>query len=110
MMISTKVFHRIVAASLLSALTAGCVLFPGAKDKALRRTPAFQEGYSDGCAAASAQGSNYREGPYRDEALYQSDAAYRAGWSNGFQTCRPAQPGNSPVPGANPIPSPVPGP
>jgi hypothetical protein len=107
MMSSAKILRRAALMGLVSVVAAGCI-FPSARDKALRRTPSFRAGYSDGCAAATAQGSNYREGPYRDEALYQSDEAYRAGWSNGFGTCRPAQPGNSPLPGASPIPSPIP--
>jgi len=90
---------------ILCALLAGCVLFPSAHDKAVRKSPSFQAGYSDGCAAATAQGSNYREGPYRDEALYKSDQTYRAGWANGYQTCR-SEPGNGAPPGTNPIASP----
>src|SRR5271165_14026 len=108
MMVLTKTLRRLAALSLVAAVAAGCVIFPSARDKALRRSPSFQEGYSDGCAAASAQGSNYREGPHRDEALYQSDETYRAGWSNGLQTCRPTQSNGSP-PGGNPIGSPIPG-
>ncbi len=107
-MSSAKILRRTALMCLVSVVAAGCIFFPSARDKALRRTPSFRAGYSDGCAAASAQGSNYRAGPYRDEALYQSDEAYRAGWSNGFETCRPAQPGNNPLPGASPIPSPIP--
>ena len=104
-----KTLQRFVAVFLIVGATASCGLFPSARDRAMRHSPSFQEGYSDGCAAASAQGSNYRKGPYRDEALYQSDEGYRAGWSNGFQTCRPI-PSNGSVPGANPFPAPGSGP
>jgi len=102
-----KALLRAALVVLAASFAAGCIFFPSAKDKALRRTPSFKAGYGDGCAAASAGSANYREGPYRDEALYQSDAAYRAGWSNGFQTCRPPQDMNN-LPGANPVPQPVP--
>ena len=71
---SVSVALVVLAASLVS----GCIFFPSAKDKALRKTPSFKEGYSDGCAAATTQSSNYREGPYKDQVLYQSDEAYRA--------------------------------
>ena len=94
---------RILSALAVAGLLAGCM---SAHDRAIRRSPSFQEGYADGCAAASAQGSNYREGPARDEALYKSDAAYRAGWSNGFQTCHTTQQGIGTTPGSGPIPQP----
>jgi hypothetical protein len=107
-MVSAKNLRRVAAMSLAAIVAAGCVLFPSARDKALRHSPSFKEGYSDGCAAASAAGSNYRAGPYRDDALYQSDEAYRAGWSNGMQTCRLTQ-SNGSLPGGNPIGTPIPG-
>lgn len=100
--VATRAAVVVLAASLAS----GCIFFSSAKDRAIRRTPAFKDGYADGCAAASAGGSNYRQGPLRDEALYQSDANYRAGWANGYQTCSPSR---QATPGANPIPQPVPG-
>jgi hypothetical protein len=101
---------RLAITLLAASLVAGCIFFPSAKDRALRKTPSFKDGYADGCAAASTQSSNSREQPYRDKALYDSDAAYRAGWGNGYQTCRP--PSDKDVgglPGANPLLSPVPG-
>jgi hypothetical protein len=107
-MILAKSLRHVAAMSFAAVVAAGCVLFPSARDKAMRHSPSFKEGYSDGCAAASTQASNYREGPYRDEALYQSDETYRAGWSNGFQSCRPT-PSNGTLPGGNPIGSPIPG-
>ncbi|HUO91482.1 MAG TPA: hypothetical protein VMU22_01100 [Rhizomicrobium sp.] len=99
---------RIVLIALAASLLSACIFFPSAKDRALRKTPSFKEGYGDGCAAASTQSSNYREGPYRDKALYQSDAAYRAGWANGYQTCRAPQDLGT-MPGQNPVPQPLPG-
>src|SRR5437763_665720 len=67
---------------------AGCGLFPSAAERAVQKSPNFRAGYSDGCAAASATGANPREGAYRDEALYKSSQAYRAGWGNGYSLCR----------------------
>ena len=99
--------YQVVLVLLVASLASGCIFFPSAKDKALRRTPSFKEGYGDGCAAATTRSSNYREGPYRDEALYQSDTAYRAGWANGYQTCRSPQDLGT-MPGANPVPQPLP--
>ncbi|MBV9571477.1 MAG: hypothetical protein JO056_09580 [Alphaproteobacteria bacterium] len=72
----------------------------------MQKTPNYRAGYDDGCAAASTMGANPRGQPYRDDALYESDQAYRAGWSSGFATCRNqtmggSLPGNSlsPIPG-----------
>ena len=98
---------RVALVVLMASLAGGCIFFPSAKDKALRKTPSFKAGYSDGCAAASTQSSNYREGPYRDQALYQSDANYRAGWANGYQSCRAPQDMGR-MPGSNPVPEPIP--
>jgi len=103
-----KVPVRVALVVLTTSVAAGCIFFPSAKDKALRATPSFKEGYSDGCAAATTQSSNYREGPYKDQALYQSDEAYRAGWGNGYQACRPQQ-NQGLTPGSNPVPQPIPG-
>ena len=56
---------------------------------ALRKSPDFQAGYSDGCASASLQGANKRSaGPTRDDGAYQSNKAYRSGWGSGFGACR----------------------
>lgn len=98
---------RIALVLLAASLASGCIFFPSARDRALRKTPSFKEGYSDGCAAATTQSSNYREGPYKDQTLYQSDAAYRAGWGNGYQTCRAPQDLGR-MPDQNPVPQPVP--
>jgi hypothetical protein len=98
---------RVALVVLTAVLATGCIFFPSAKDRALRKTPSFKEGYGDGCAAASTQSSNYREGPYKDQALYQSDAAYRAGWANGYQSCRAPQDLGR-MPGESPVPQPVP--
>jgi hypothetical protein len=90
-----------------ATLLVGCGLFPSVQEQAVQKSPNFRAGYSDGCAAASTTGANPREGPYRDQALYNSDAAYRTGWSNGYSLCR----GGS-APGAglgNPVTNPVPG-
>lgn len=66
-------------------------------DRAMQKTPNFRAGYSDGCAAASTEGANYREGPRRDEALYKTSAAYRAGWGDGFSICRSQGTGATPA-------------
>jgi hypothetical protein len=63
---------------------------------ALRKSPDFKAGYSDGCASASMQGANKRESGFsRDESAYQSNKAYRAGWGSGFGACRQMQNNNA---------------
>jgi hypothetical protein len=91
--------------TLASFVLAGCGMFSAA-DRAQRNSPNFHAGYDDGCVAASTSGANPREEPLRDEALYKSDKAYRAGWSNGFSACRNDAAGNPQV--DNPMLSPIP--
>ncbi len=101
-------FLRIAVLLLPAAgLLASCAVFGGPRDRAIRRTPSFQQGYADGCAAANNVGADWRKDPHT-AATYDSDPVYRAGWGNGFQTCRRtiSPPGSSLD---NPIPSPSPG-
>jgi hypothetical protein len=72
---------------MLTTALVGCMLFPGPEERALQKNPSFRQGYEDGCAGAGG-GANPREQPYRDDALYNSDAAYRSGWNNGYSVCR----------------------
>ena len=99
----------LVALGVLAAL-AGC---ESAADRALKRTPDFRAGYSDGCASAGTQGANMRDTELvRDEESYRANRAYRAGWGTGFNGCRGYQPGNNmpPQPGRGPIADPYPRP
>lgn len=102
-------FIRIVAIVAAASLVAGCIFFPSSRDRALRKSPSFKDGYDDGCAAATTPSSNYREGPLRDDALYKTDSVYRAGWANGYQTCSPLDRREGATPNSNPIPQPNPG-
>jgi hypothetical protein len=92
-------FSLVCAAAL--ALSS-CAIFGGPADRALRRTPSYQAGYADGCAAANNASANYREAPATDNRLYESDQTYRYGWGNGYQTCKPSgvgAPGDDPLGG-----------
>src|SRR5579871_5300806 len=89
---------------LIPAILSGC---ESAQDRALRNSPDFKAGYSDGCSSAGTQGANPRDTELsRDEESYRSNRAYRAGWGTGFNACRSYQPsGNMPSPpGQGPIP------
>lgn len=82
---------RLVLLALASTvLLSGCMLFETRADRALRQQPNFRAGYEDGCASANAEGANMRRGNVvRDDALYDSDKAYRVGWANGHMACSP---------------------
>lgn len=97
-----------IAAILLAVSLGGCGLFSSPADRAQRNSPSFKDGYADGCADAQAQGSDLRGNPVRDDTLYDSDKLYRAGWANGYASCRPTDRGVGATPGDNPMPSPVP--
>ncbi len=95
------------ALAVAAALTlAGCgIFFPSAHDRAARNTPGFKAGYSDGCASATNQDTNYTHDQVRDENSYTSDRNYRAGWASGFTTCRTNlthNPSKGPIPDNNP--------
>jgi hypothetical protein len=100
---------RIVFVTLASLSLAGCgFLFESKAERATRNSPNFKSGYSDGCATANAQGTDYDRTMVRDDEMYRTDKPYRAGWAAGVSSCRSnlaAQPG---VPGS-PIPDNSPG-
>jgi hypothetical protein len=87
----------------LATTLASCGLFETRADREIRNTPSYREGYDDGCATASTPSANPREGETRDDALYQSDAAYRAGWKSGVSMCRGTQQqSRGPIPDTEP--------
>jgi hypothetical protein len=103
------VVFRIATVVLVAGFASGCIFFSSPQDRALRRSPSFKDGYADGCAAAQEQGANFRVGPPHDDALYNSDKVYRAGWANGYQTCNPLQRAPGTTPNTGPIMQPNPG-
>lgn len=89
--------------------TAGCALFGSSKDRAMQKDPNFREGYEDGCAAATDQGSDLRDRPVGDKQLYANNEPYHAGWASGFQACRRSDLEPNAMPGDNPVRLPGPG-
>lgn len=70
----------------------------------MRNTPGFKAGYSDGCASATIQGTNYRSDQVRDPA-YANDRNYQLGWASGMANCRTNSthsPTAGPIPDNNP--------
>jgi hypothetical protein len=78
-------------------------------DPALRKNPSFQEGYEDGCQAATDEGADLRDRTIGDKQLLKSDEAYKAGYSNGSQMCRRTNNESGTIPGTNPPLVPEPG-
>lgn len=81
----------------------------GLEDPKTAKSPSFQAGYSDGCATANERGADFRARQVRDDALYKTDDGYRAGWSNGFSSCRTTNTAPGTQPGTNPLGGPLPG-
>jgi hypothetical protein len=78
-----------VAPAILPALLlVGCA---EAGSKATQ-SPFYREGFDDGCATASAQGTPGQTKPVRDQALFDRDKDYHAGWISGLAQCRMSRP------------------
>jgi hypothetical protein len=83
---------RLAALALILPLAA-CGLFAGRETRALRASPEYRAGYSDGCASARGRDADMRDedsGTVKDDALFQASKAYRAGWGAGLGACRGA--------------------
>lgn len=102
-----KTMVRYSLIGILALALAGCgILFPNAAMRATKNTPGFKSGFTDGCSAASAASADLSAEKFRDQALYDSDPNYRAGWANGMANCRTvntqAGPNAGPVPDISP--------
>lgn len=107
-MILLRSAPRLAAFLLIGFSLAAC---ESTADRALKKSPDYRAGYSDGCTSAGARGANMRDsGRVRDDEAYQSNRAYSVGWDTGFNTCRNSQSpgGMPPMPGQGPIPDPHP--
>jgi hypothetical protein len=76
----------------LLPLLGSCSLFESPATRALRKSPDFQAGYTDGCSSAQSQGADRREDSLnRDAQAFANNNAYRTGWNTGFNGCRIGQ-------------------
>jgi hypothetical protein len=105
----TGTFLRAAGAIALALTLGGCIFFDTPHDRAMRKDPNFQAGYSDGCASANSRGTNYRGDKIRDDALYQTSQPYRSGWGAGYSICdnqlgRNSNPNSSDLPDQRPNP------
>jgi hypothetical protein len=85
-----KSLPRLAIPVLLVPLLAGCGLFESKQTRAMRATPDYKAGYSDGCATAGSVSANPRaDTSVRDDQAFEGNEAYRMGWGEGFGACRP---------------------
>lgn len=53
--------------------------------------PFFTAGVTDGCRTAEARNASFSTEYYRDEALFEAEESYRAGWRSGYDQCQPVR-------------------
>ncbi len=56
-------------------------------DPAVRESPTFQLGYSDGCATGNGRVSGFKDTVKRNDGLYEQEETYKAGWNEGYTAC-----------------------
>jgi hypothetical protein len=80
---SSDLKHCLVAVLIMALAVSAC-----AGGSMTKNSPAYREGFDDGCSTASAQGAPGATRLVRNAALYEMDQDYRAGWTSGFSSCR----------------------
>ena len=93
---------RIVLLSAAAAMVlAGCASTPPAPAGTVdEKSPSYNQGYDDGCAASNQEARKAHQGPVKNDQLYSSDAGYYAGWNEGFKKCEDkVTPSALPIPG-----------
>jgi hypothetical protein len=68
-------------------MTLSLVACASGDTSANRESAEYQAGYNDGCTTGSARASRLEQAPQRDQALYDINADYRAGWASGYKVC-----------------------
>ncbi len=64
----------------------------GYDPEALQESGWYLQGYNDGCATASEADKSFSNKQIKDQALFDSDKGYRAGWRQGLLQCRKQDP------------------
>lgn len=80
----TPALSRLCLAVLLAAGLSACATEDSAK---LAEEPNYGLGYSDGCQTATERDKSFSTKTVRDEALFDSDKGYKAGWRQGYLSC-----------------------
>ncbi len=79
-----------IALGIASALwLAACA---GYDPDALQESGWYLQGYNDGCSTASEADKSFSNKQVKDQALFDSDKGYRAGWRQGLLQCRKQDP------------------
>ena len=71
-----------LSSAMAAAVLAGCAAPSVQQVNQSGYSPAFRQGYADGCNSAGARK------PLRNDARYKRDADYMIGWDDGFNACR----------------------
>jgi hypothetical protein len=80
---------RLAALVTLLALVvqlSGCAT-PGGTSDAGNRTPAYADGYKDGCASGRVSQGSMFDFERRNTSRFDSDKQYAQGWTDAFQKC-----------------------
>jgi hypothetical protein len=64
----------------------GCAT-PGGTADAVGRTPAYADGYKDGCASGRASHGGMFDFEKKNTSRFDSDKQYAQGWTDAFQKC-----------------------
>ncbi len=77
-------WKRACSGAMFAGLLAGCAVAPEPKPAPVNLSgfsPAFKQGYADGCESASSRRER------RNEPRYKADADYLRGWNDGLSIC-----------------------
>ena len=69
---------------IFALLFSGC---PSEQSYLAKHSPAFRQGYRDGCENAEAMVANSFVGKSNDTSRYRKDPEYRRGWDDGYSRC-----------------------
>jgi hypothetical protein len=79
--------------TVLFALALAAISLTACATSEYEKDPLYDAGFQDGCATGTARNPGTPAGnPVRDQDLWDSSDAYRAGWRSGYGSCAPSTP------------------
>lgn len=84
-MIQARLAALVALLALVVSLS-GCAT-PGATSDAGGRTPAYADGYKDGCASGRVSQGSMFDYERKNTSRFNSDEQYAQGWTDAFQKC-----------------------
>lgn len=78
----------VVASATLSLLLTGCGGTEGQRLMQEGASPAYAQGYDDGCSSGKKAAGNMFAQFHKNVQNYQDNADYRMGWNDGHEECR----------------------